>query len=165
MASTTLAQIGSGKGDIMQRWFLLILVLVFQVPNLYAFEGNQEIAECKSKNVWDAGFVLQFDLNAHAGDETAQIPSKIFQLVPLWKQQLEFSGSLVPVPSLSREGCEVFLTDDLVAPTVEVRFKISSGAQDIELVELHGVKPEKWTTLECQPALIERLTRECLAAQ
>jgi hypothetical protein len=145
----------------MRRLCLTLILFAFQSSAVFAFE-NPDLPECKSKDVWDAGFVLRFDLRSKAGDETAQVKTQIYQLVPLWSRRLEFEGELSQIET---GACEFSLIDYLQTPTVELRFKISPAAQEIEIEALHGVKPEKWTKLECQPALIERLAHSCIGAQ
>jgi hypothetical protein len=143
----------------MHRILLLTLVLASYSPALFAFENPQELVECKTLDVWDAGYLLRFDLGAHAGNESGQIPTEIYQLVPLWQRRPEFIGPLLLTKN--PEACEFFMADNTAATTVILSFKLSANAQHIEILQLHGMKPQKYTKLECQPALIERLMREC----
>src|SRR4051794_32256263 len=103
----------------MARSVFIAALTVSFAPLLHA-------AECKSKNVWDAGYVLGFDLSSYPGATEPRILARVFEIVPLWRRELVYQGRLAQIGPGYTGLCEFDLIDRAAEPTARIAFKVDT---------------------------------------
>lgn len=138
-----------------------VLFLILMLAGASAQGEQQYIAECKTKNIWDAGFILHFSLNSYRASQPPQIEAEVFKLVPLWRRVLAFSGNLTQTGPGETGGCVFSLTDYPESPSVRIDFHVDTPNPTIKLIVLDKTPQEKYGEIECDPKLVDLLTKYC----
>jgi hypothetical protein len=143
---------------------MLLVILAFLTATLIgrkAYGNTPDIVECVSKDVWDAGFVLRFDLNSYKPEPNRQILGDLYEIETLWTLTRKYLGPLDMSRVVDETGCHIGLTGQDPSSPSEVTFHISEATPEAEVVQLQGKRPEKFAQLNCNPKLIERLKLYC----
>jgi hypothetical protein len=144
--------------------FLIMAVVLgsalipFKISAAEHLRENRAVVECVSKDVWDAGFILRFDLESCEPGPVQEMTSDLYEIVKMWTPERVFLGSLILV-HLSNGAFK--LVDQVDEPSVDINFDISSETPKVELLKLNGIAPTQFSELSCDPALITKLSSRC----
>lgn len=138
-----------------------ILFVILSLVGVSARGEQQYIAECKTKNIWDAGFILHFSLNSYRASQPPRIEAEVFKLIPLWRRALAFSGNLLQTGPGETDGCVFSLADNPESPSVRIDFQVDRPNPSIKLTLLDKTPQEKYGEMECDPKLVDLLTKYC----
>ena len=118
--------------------------------------------ECRSADVYDAGYVLRFNLESYTPGPNHHIQVKIFESVPLWNLREVYSGNLFQLKSNDRSRCEFLLSDGLNENgNVQIYFRRDGARVAADMIRLNGIPPARFSRLICDATLTDKLFSVC----